>query len=184
MPQPNRPTSDAAAPVAEPVASFEAAYLDYVRAVFKAYSECQKRGAETYQNYARELNETQADLQKSGEDLQRNYVAAMQEAFGREDAQPRAEKAYRDYATQLQQAQEDAQHRLESLGKKLQDLWKQHTEDLQKRYAEALKQYVVSFQAAVKQLDPAQLRQADLTALSQSLTGVAYYAALTQTLKK
>lgn len=177
-----KPSAEAPSPQGDVKQSFESTYLDYVRAVHRASADAQKRGANTYQAYQREVADSYAELHKRIDDLQRDYVAGIQEAFGRDDASARSDKAYRDAMSAYRALVEEAQRQGEQLNKKLLTQLNQQGEDLQKQYADALRSYLSGLQRAMKRLDDAGARLADLDYLSQSLGAVATYAAATRAL--
>lgn len=164
--------------------SFEAAFLDYVRAVYRTQADAQKRAADTYQAYQREIGEGYAEVQKRFDDLQRDYVASIQEAFGRDDATARAQKAYQDMLDAYRQIVEESQRHGEQMNKKLVALLTEQGEEQRKQFADALQGYLRSLQGAVQRLDSARVRLADLEYLSQSIGTVAAYAAATGALAR
>jgi hypothetical protein len=180
-----KPTSaDKPAPPPAVKQPFEAAFLDYVRAVYRTQADAQRRAADTYQAYQREIGEGYAELQKRFDDLQRDYVASIQEAFGRDDAAVRAEKAYQDMLDTYRQLVEESQRHGEHMNKKLAALLTEQGEEQRKQFADALQGYLRSLQGAVQHLDSGSVRVADLEYLSQSIGTVAAYAAATGTLAR
>lgn len=182
---PAKPRSKKPAPSTEPKQSFESTFLDYQRAVYRAYTDAQKRGSDVYQAYLREAGENHTELQKRAEDIQREYVAGIQEAFGHEDATVRAEKAYDDAVSAYKGLVEEVQRQGEQvMTKKLVTLLNQQGEDLQKQFAVALTTYLRGLQSTIKQLDCTNVQLSDLEYLSQSIGTVALYASATGAVPK
>ena len=178
------PASEPPPPAAAVKQSLEAAFLDYVGAVHRAYADANKRSAETYQAYQRELGERYAELQKRFEDLQRDYVGGIQEAFGRDDAAPRVDKAYQESVGAYRTLVEDAQREAEDLNKKLTSMLGEQSDELSEQCTAALQGYLKEMRAAIQKMSGDSVRVSDLEYLSRSVGTVALYAGATGALAR